>query len=168
MGRICANRIEQGESIQYQAEGQEALDYFRKAAKIQAVLELESDLASSLAWQGYLYNAQGRYSEAEPLYVRSLEIMERQLGADHPDVASSLNNLALLYKSQGRYSEAELLYVRSFQIAENKLGLAHPHTILVRQNLASLYDKMAEQFKLLGRQDKIVEVLEKAIALRSK
>ena len=41
-----------------------------------------------------LYQAQGRYSEAEPLYKRSLLISEEQLGADHPDTATSLNNLA--------------------------------------------------------------------------
>ena len=29
----------------------------------------------------------GRYAEAEPLYRRSLEIREKQLGPDHPDVA---------------------------------------------------------------------------------
>ena len=36
----------------------------------------------------------GRYADAEPLYRRSLEIREKQLGRDHPDVADSLNNLA--------------------------------------------------------------------------
>jgi len=56
--------------------------------------------------------AQGRYSEAEPLYKRSLLICEQQLGADHPNTVTSLNNLAALYQSQGRYSKAEALFTQ--------------------------------------------------------
>ena len=43
---------------------------------------------------------QGKYDEAEPLYVRALAIWEKVLGADHPDTAESCNNLAALYYSQ--------------------------------------------------------------------
>ena len=43
---------------------------------------------------------QGRYSDAEPLYQRSLEIRKKSLGEDHPDVAGSLNNLAGLLEAQ--------------------------------------------------------------------
>ena len=59
-----------------------------------------------------LYEAQGRYADAEPLYKRSLAIREKALGPDHPDVATSLNNLAELYRAQGRYADAEPLYKR--------------------------------------------------------
>ena len=53
-----------------------------------------------------LYDDQGRYAEAEPLYKRALAIDEKALGPDHPDVALSLNNLAALYDNQGRYADA--------------------------------------------------------------
>lgn len=43
---------------------------------------------------------QGRYSEAEPLYRRSLDIRERSLGPEHPDVAQSLNDQAELLRAQ--------------------------------------------------------------------
>jgi hypothetical protein len=43
-----------------------------------------------------LYQTQGHYAAAEPLYERSLAIKEKALGPDHPDVATSLNNLATL------------------------------------------------------------------------
>jgi tetratricopeptide (TPR) repeat protein len=88
------------------------------------------------------------------------------LGADQPDVATSRNNLALLYRSQGRYGEAEPLYLRSLAIKEAQLGADHPSTQQVRTNLANLYDAMAVKFKLQNRYDKVVEYLEKAIALR--
>ena len=60
----------------------------------------------------------GRYADAEPLYRRSLAILEAKLGPDHPDVATGLNNLAALYRAQGRYAEAEPLYRRSLAIRE--------------------------------------------------
>jgi hypothetical protein len=47
------------------------------------------DVAASLNNLAGLYRAQGRYGEAEPLYRRSLQIVEQQLGADHPDVAKA-------------------------------------------------------------------------------
>ena len=54
-----------------------------------------------------LYESQGRYGEAEPLYVRVLAARERVLGAEHPSTLISVNNLAGLYERQGRYGEAE-------------------------------------------------------------
>jgi tetratricopeptide (TPR) repeat protein len=57
-----------------------------------------------------LYQAKGRYPDAEPLYKRSLAIIERAFGPDHPDVARSLNNLVDLYQAEGHYAEAEPLY----------------------------------------------------------
>ncbi|OBQ05357.1 MAG: hypothetical protein AN482_16680, partial [Anabaena sp. LE011-02] len=71
---------------------------------------------------------QGRYNDAEPLYLQSLDIWKRQLGDDHPDVASSLNNLAVLYESQGKYLEAEDLAKQALVIYQNRLGNEHPNT----------------------------------------
>ncbi len=41
-----------------------------------------------------LYQAQGRLAEAEPLYKRALEALERVLGKEHPHTLTSVNNLA--------------------------------------------------------------------------
>ena len=92
-----------------------------------------------LFWIAELYYQQGRYAEAEPLYVRSLSIREQQLGRDHPLVATSLNNLAALYNSRGRYTEAEPLYVRSLLIREQQLGRDHPLVAISLNNLANIY-----------------------------
>jgi hypothetical protein len=55
------------------------------------------EFAVSLNGLALLYHFQGKYNDAEPLYLQSLDILKRQLGNDYPDVATSLNNLALLY-----------------------------------------------------------------------
>ena len=56
------------------------------------------------------YKTLARYTEAEPLYRRAIEIDEKALGKDHPDVATAYNNLASLLEDQGKYAEAEPLY----------------------------------------------------------
>jgi tetratricopeptide (TPR) repeat protein len=86
-----------------------------------------------------LYELQGHYSEAEPLYLQALEIYQSQLGYDHPDTASSLNNLAALYELQGRYSEAEPLYLQALDIRRSQLGHDHPDTATSLNNSAGLY-----------------------------
>ena len=73
-------------------------------------------MATSLNNLAGLYQAQGKYAEAEPLYQRALAIREKALGPEHPDVANSLNNLAVLYRAQGKYAEAEPLYQRALAI----------------------------------------------------
>ena len=78
----------------------------------------------------------GRYADAEPLYRRSLEIREKQLGRDHPDVAQTLNNLANLYSVMCRYSDAEPLFRRSLEIFEKQLGRDHPDVAASLNNLA--------------------------------
>jgi tetratricopeptide (TPR) repeat protein len=79
------------------------------------------------------------YAEAEPLYRRTLDIREQQLGLEHPDTADILNNLAGLYYAQGRYTEAESLYQRALAIWEQQLGPQHPATAQSLNNLAALY-----------------------------
>jgi len=55
------------------------------------------------------FSLQGRYANAEALYIRSLATEEKILGLDYPSVAISLTNLASLYHNQGRYADAEPL-----------------------------------------------------------
>ena len=123
-----------------QGKYSEAIPLAEQALAIrQRILDDHPHTATSLNNLAGLYSSMGRYSEAEPLYVRSLSIIEQQLGADHPDTATSLNNLAHLYSSMGRYSEAEPLYVRSLSISEQQLGADHPDTASSLNNLAALY-----------------------------
>ena len=53
-----------------------------------------------------LYENQGKYDEAEPVYVECLALRKAILGTSHPDTLNSMNNLAGLYESQGKYDQA--------------------------------------------------------------
>ena len=79
-----------------------------------------------------------------PLWERMLPVLERALGAEHPDVAASLNNLAALYQSQGKYDEAERLYRRALANQEMVLGPAHPHVGTSLNNLAAVYQSQGK------------------------
>ena len=108
-----------------------------------------------------LYQSQGRYGDAEPLIRRSLAILEKALGPDHPSVATGVNNLALLYRAQGRYAEAEPLYKRSLGIAEKALGPEHPHVAQSLENYAALLRKT-------GRDAEAARMETRAKAMRTK
>ncbi len=121
----------------------------------------EQAMATDLNNLALLYQAQGRYAEAEPLYKRALAIREKALGAEHPDVAQSLNNLAALYHDQGRYAEAEPLYERSLAIREKVLGPEHPYTARSLENYAALLSKT-------GRADEATGMEGRAKAIRAR
>ena len=57
-------------------------------------------MARSLNNLALLYNAQGRYSEAEPLLVESLRMSKRLLRADHPNTVIVRRNLESLSNQQ--------------------------------------------------------------------
>ena len=89
-----------------------------------------------------LYYAQGEYSEAEPLYQRSLEIMEKARGVEHSDIVTGLDDLASLYAAHGNYAEAEPLYRRSLGIVEKACGAEHPSVATSIENYAALLREM--------------------------
>jgi tetratricopeptide (TPR) repeat protein len=143
MGKIYDRRIESGECENFQQEYELAIDCFKKAIALQQELDVELELSSSLSYLAGLYKSQGRYSEAEPLYLQALEIGRRSLPEDPADLASHLNNLAVLYRDQGRYSEAEPLYLQALEIDRRWLPEDHPGVAIDLNNLALLYQSQA-------------------------
>jgi tetratricopeptide (TPR) repeat protein len=121
------------------------------------------DIAQSLSDLADLYEKQGRYDEAKPLYVKALAMRRRVHGAerDHPDIVTSLNSLAGLYKTHKTQSlqvairlrkhrsgtgldwvdEAELLYVEALEMNRRMHGAEkdHPDIATSLNNLARLY-----------------------------
>jgi tetratricopeptide (TPR) repeat protein len=69
-------------------------------------------VAISLNHLAELYQAQGKYSEAENLYKRALVIWEKALGPDHPHIATVLENMAGFYRKIDRADDAKRLEER--------------------------------------------------------
>jgi tetratricopeptide (TPR) repeat protein len=152
LGATYYQRLKRGIAVNRPQEEAKAIAAFQSAIARRESLTDSTLLATSLNSLAALYRSQGRYSEAEPLLVRSLSIYEQQLGAEHPDVASSLNNLAELYRVQKRYEEAETLYVRALQIREEQLGRA-----VTLNNLGLLY---CEQGRYSEAEPLLLEAIE--------
>jgi serine/threonine protein kinase/tetratricopeptide (TPR) repeat protein len=88
-----------------------------------------------------LYHRQGRWGEAEPLYVKVLQIQRRVLGEEDPDTLTSMDDLAFLYGEQGRLDKAESLNVKTLELRRRVLGEEYPFTLHTMRSLARLYSQ---------------------------
>ncbi len=79
-------------------------------------------LATSLHNLASLYQDQGNYPEAEPLFKRSLALREKALGPDHPNLALMLENYAVLLRNMQRNAEAVKMETRAQAIRAKHKG----------------------------------------------
>ena len=86
------------------------------AIREKALGPAHADVGDSLDKLASFYRDQGRFAEAEPLYIRSQAIWANALGEEHPKVASSLENYAALLQATNRADEAEKLEARAAAI----------------------------------------------------
>jgi tetratricopeptide (TPR) repeat protein len=96
------------------------------------ILELAQKCAMTL-------HSDGRFREAEELFVQVMETISRVLGKEHPDTLTSMANLALTFWNQGRWKEAEELQAKELEICSRVLGEEHPNTLTSMANLASTF-----------------------------
>ena len=97
-----------------QGDHPEALKRIRAAVKAAEEFGWEDTrLADALGNLAVLYATEGHYSEAEPLFKRSLGIWEKTFGPDHPHVATSLENYAAVLRKIGRSKRAAMMEARA-------------------------------------------------------
>lgn len=63
-------------------------------------IQAHMQVAEGLSNLAIMYNQQGDYARAQPLYERALAIWEKTRGPDHADVAHTLTDLAVLHLEQ--------------------------------------------------------------------
>jgi tetratricopeptide (TPR) repeat protein len=155
-----ARTINQTVTVSEQESLELAIPHLRAAIDWAAYLP-DDDKTFCCEGLAHFHQSQSFFTEAESLYVRSLEISEKQLGGEHPSTATSLNNIATLYESMGRYEEAEPLYVRSLKIREKHLGAEHPSTAMSLNNIAELY-------RLMGRYEEAEPLYVRSLKISEK
>jgi tetratricopeptide (TPR) repeat protein len=104
--------------------------------------------------QAVLLTDTAYFAIAEPILQKSLELVEKRFGPDHPEVSIRLNNLASLFQYTNRLAEAELLVRRALAIDEKSFGADHPELASYLSNLALLLcetNRLAEAEPLLRR-----------------
>ena len=99
-----------GTRAEKESQFDEAERQFNKALREAESFDIRDPrLGKTLDCFARLFHDQGKYSQAETVYKKTLEFVEKVQGADHPNFAKGLNSLATLYTTQARYSEAEPL-----------------------------------------------------------
>jgi len=83
--------------------------------------------------------AQGKYAQAEPLYLRALKEQEVARGPEHREVATTLDELVRLYVAQGAYEQAQPHSERALAIKEKAWGPDHLETAASLHNRAHLH-----------------------------
>ncbi|KAB8072454.1 violaceus kinesin [Aspergillus leporis] len=86
---------------------------------------------------GKCLQSDGRYNEAEILFIDVLKIRERTLGLGHLDTLASASNLGSVLDDEGKYEEAEAMHRRALEGREKVLGPEHPDTLASVDHLGS-------------------------------
>ena len=85
------------------------------------------DTLASMNNLAMTYSKQGRWKEAEGLFVQVMETGKRVLGQEHPHTLISMNNLASTLRKQDRWKKVEELEVQlietSFEGARSRESL---------------------------------------------
>ncbi|HYM07628.1 MAG TPA: serine/threonine-protein kinase [Terriglobales bacterium] len=85
------------------------------------------------------YTNQGRYSEAEELYTRTLETKRRVFGVEHPSTLNSMYGLGVVYRFEGKYAQAEAQLTQVLDARRRTLGEQHADTLQSMYGLAQVY-----------------------------
>jgi tetratricopeptide (TPR) repeat protein len=81
--------------------------------------ENHPDTLESMNNLALLYDNQGQYDKACPLYIQCLKKRKSTLSENHPHIISSMHNLAVLYDKQGKYIQALPLYKKCLERFKN-------------------------------------------------
>jgi tetratricopeptide (TPR) repeat protein len=84
--------------------------------------------------------ASSDWAAAVGLWSAALDVIERDLGPDHPDALTSRNNLANAYYTAGDLVRAIPLHEATLADSERILGPDHPDALTSRNNLANAYE----------------------------
>lgn len=144
------NLVEEGNSSYEKGKIPEAELKFQAAlAEAEKFGEHDPRLALTLNNLAAMYHEQGKYTMAEPLYKRALDIRVFIHGEVHPDIALNHHNLALLYSARRLYPVAEKHFKTAIEMKETLFGKDSTELVSTLKYYAQL---MKVQNRLLDRQ----------------
>ena len=123
----------------------------------------DSRLAAVLNCLAQVYEKQGKFEEAQPLYERVLAIDEKVLGKEHSAIINDLDNLAVTLVKQKKYKEAEALFKRAVALNEKIYGKDHPRTANDLSYLVLIYDIQGDTEKAREHAARALEINRKAL-----
>ena len=81
------------------------------------ILEAKAEVANDL----------GRYEEAERLFVRAVDVLEAEIGEEHPALATLRTNLGAVLLEAGHLARAERHFRESLRVRSEVLPADHPN-----------------------------------------
>ena len=121
----------------------------------------EVDVAKAWNSLAAIYYDIGRYTDAESLFRRSVEVWERVLGPSRTEVVRGLNNLGALYLRMGRFKDAESVSTRALAIKEKNPEADD-------RDLAETLNNLGELCRSQGRYAEAEPSYQRAIAIWEK
>jgi tetratricopeptide (TPR) repeat protein len=125
--------------------------------------EEHTQYAAALTSLANLYYSQGKYSLAEPLYRRALEINKKALGTSSADYANNLIYLARLLRYSGKPAQGEAMLLEASEIDRHALGEQHPQYTKSLIYLARTYQDMGQLDKAEPLYRKASEILRSSL-----
>jgi len=89
----------------------------------------------------------GRFNEAEELFVQVMETWKKVLGEEHPDTLLSMNNQAFTWQRYGRRADALKLMEECVLLCTRILGANHLNTL---SSFSTLLEWQAENLENSG------------------
>jgi tetratricopeptide (TPR) repeat protein len=113
------------------------------------------------------YMNRGAYEEARQLYLRSLPVLEKTIGPEHPATAATLGNLCIA-SSHSAFLDAKPVCARALSVREKVFGPNHPEVARSLSDLGLLYARegdLARAESLIRRALRIDSSLEESADL---
>src|SRR6267154_211098 len=123
------------------------------------------DVAASLNNLAVLYQDESMYTQAEPLYKRSLAIWKKHPGQE-TQVALCLNNLAALHHDENMYATAEAEYNSALAIWEKTHSAGSPDAAVTLAGLADIYHSQGRDTEAQPLYTRVLAIWEKYTAPR--
>jgi tetratricopeptide (TPR) repeat protein len=128
-----------GLSAQAAIQYPRAMQHFREAEKFADIKRNSEEWARLQDAIADLLFAEGKFSDAETLYRRVIELRTRVLGPEHPDTLASRNRLIYALNEEEEHDKAIAEARQVVALREKILGYEHPDTLLSRYNLANAF-----------------------------
>jgi tetratricopeptide (TPR) repeat protein len=134
-----------GNTVVRLGEYARARDYYREAIQIWARLYPDGQihLGTALGNLGRVYLNLGDIVGAQRFLERSLTMLQKVAGHDHPATMSSLASLAMVRDSRLETDKAKEILLSAIEKTEPRLGSTHRDTMNLRTMLAQVDDQSA-------------------------
>jgi len=165
--KTCKQLIKALAGKLYKAPGDNPLDkkgyVVFGAAVVERLADADEDLATLANNLSLRFQDLGQLDRALPFQLKTTEIFEKVLGADHPSLATSYNNLSGIYQDLGQLDKALEFQLKDVAISEKVLGKDHPDLATSYNNLSMIYKALGQLDRALAFQLKTTEIFEKVL-----